>query len=371
MRTATRPTTLLTAAVLAGCLTSAGCIPGLTWTPDSRGFYFTGGDNYQKLLYFDVAARKARTVVADIGGMTQWPAVSPDGKHIAVAVSVERDGQRLIQVVVYDAQGKEVRRTRPAALGRAAKGKPDKKDQNQGPVWLFWGPKDQADKVLLQAGNGCALVDLKEDRFTDLGNHVLWIFGHSPVRPDGRGFLTVRPEPRKGDKGLAAAFQDWQGKPQAINLPDLTALKGAAFPYAFASRWQGAVATARERGAELAVDTGKQTAGLTEVKPPRTAESQVIRQEYRFGKDGVRVRVVELSDDPKMESPLRIEILPPGKPRRVLDEKASLSVLLPSPDGKTLAVRYLVGTAGQNITDRVVVIDARGEVLADINAMKE
>jgi hypothetical protein len=371
MRTATRPTTLLTAAVLAGCLTSSGCIPGLTWTPDSRGFYFTGGDGYQKLRYFDVAARKARTVVADTGGMTQWPAVSPDGKRIAVAVPVVRDGQRLMQVVVYDAQGKEVRRTKPAVVGGEVKVKPNEKDPNRAPVWLFWGPADQADKVLLQAGEGCALVDLKEDRFTDLGKDFLWAIGHSPVRPDGRGFLTLRSDPKKGKDGIAAAFHDWQGKAQPIALPDLTGMKGLAFPYAFSSRWQDGVATTRERGLELAVDTGKGVATLSKVDPTRTIESQVIRQEYRFGKDGVRIRVVELSDDPKQDPPLRIEVVPPGVPRRVLEEKASISCLLPSPDGKTLALRYMIGGAGQNVGERIVVIDARGEILADFNALTE
>ena len=74
----TVPSPLLTVAVLTGCLAAPGCIPGVAWTPDSKGFYFTGGKGYNKLLYFDVATKKARVVKADFKGTTHWPAVSPD-----------------------------------------------------------------------------------------------------------------------------------------------------------------------------------------------------------------------------------------------------------------------------------------------------
>jgi Tol biopolymer transport system component len=76
------------------------------WTPDSKGFYFTGGKDYKKLLYLDVAAKKARVLVADFKGMTHWPAVSPDGKRVAVVTSVRDDQKYGIQVVVYDSAGK-------------------------------------------------------------------------------------------------------------------------------------------------------------------------------------------------------------------------------------------------------------------------
>jgi hypothetical protein len=369
MRTATRPASLLTVAVLAGCLTASGCIPGVTWTPDSRGFYFTGGKDYQKLFYFDVASRKTRLVAADTEGATLWPAVSPDGKRVAVAVPVRRDGKTQSQVVVYDAQGKEVQRSRPFALKPLTLNKGAQKDQGP-PFWLFWAPRGQGDKVLLQAAGGCGLLELKEDRFTDLGDGVLWVFGNSPVRPDGKGFLTLRPQAKEGEKEVAA-FHDWQGNKQAVSGSDAGALNRLGFPFLFASRWQGDVATARGGALELAVDTDKLTATVAKGRPERTAESLVIRQQYRFGREGVRVRVIELEDDPKKEIPLRIEVLPPGAALRVLDEKAALTTLLPSPDGKTLVVRYLVGGPGRIIADRVVVIDAQGEILADINTLKE
>jgi hypothetical protein len=366
MRTATRLASLLTAA---GCLTASGCIPGVTWTPDSRGFYFTAGKDYQKLYHFDVAARKARPVVADTGGSTLWPAVSPDGKRVAVAVTAPDGGRKHYQVVVYDAQGKEVQRSRSFTPTPRATDRNDKKDPGP-PFWLFWAPRGQGDKVLLQFPNSYALLDLKEDRFTDLGDGVLWVFGNSPVRPDGKGFLALRPNAKPGEKDVAA-FYDWQGGKQAVAAADAEEWNRLAVPFLFTSRWQGDVASARVGGLEFAVDTGKRTAAVTKVRPERTGDGLVIRQSYRFGKAGTRVRVVELSDDPKKENLMRVEVLPEDAPARVVAEKAALTTLLPSPDGKTLAVRYLLGGPGQVRADRVVVLNAQGEVLADINTLTE
>jgi hypothetical protein len=150
----------------------------VTWTPDSKGFYFTGGKDYQKLLYFDVAANKAR-LVADFKGTTQWPSVSPDGKRVAVVAFVQDNQKHGFQVVVYDSAGKELQRYRllvPPPLTLPPK--------TVLPC-LFWAPKDQGDKKLFQAGNICALVDLKADTVTDLGAEtMLWVFGNSPIRPD-------------------------------------------------------------------------------------------------------------------------------------------------------------------------------------------
>jgi hypothetical protein len=147
----------------------------VTWTPDSKGFYFTAGKDYKKLLYFDVAAKKARTVVADFNGMTHWPAVSPDGKRVAVVTFVRDDQKYGSQVVVYDSAGRELQRSRLAP--------PATQPPKSVLVCLFWAPKDQGDRILFQARNTCALVDLKADRFTDMGEQtMLWVIGNSPIR---------------------------------------------------------------------------------------------------------------------------------------------------------------------------------------------
>jgi hypothetical protein len=371
MCTATRQNSLLTVAVLATCLTTSGCIPGVAWMPDSRGFYFTAGQNCQKLLYFDVAAKETRTVVADTGGSTIWPALSPDGRRVAVAVPVERKGKEHFQVVVYNTEGKEMQRTRAFRLERK---KASKDDNKFGPPFmLFWAPPGQGDKLLAQANNGAALIDLKDNQCTDLGDQILWVFGNSPARPDGKGFLSLMPSPEEKSEKEDVAFYDWKGNRQLLPRPDARALSPLTFPYLASSRWQGPVATARGFGLEVAIDTDRRTTSVTPLKPDLTAESLVIRQSYQFAEIGVRVRVVELKDEVNPDRPpLRVEVLPPGAPAKVLTEKASLTSLLPSPNGKVLVVRYLVGGPGQQtLVDRLVVIDARGEFLADMDVSRK
>jgi hypothetical protein len=353
--------------VLSGCLFASGCIAGVAWTPDSRGFYFTSGKDSGKLCYFDVVTKKRRPVAENQGGMALWPAVSPDARRVAVAVPFRPEGKKQFQVVVYDVQGKEVQRTRPILLERKESGKEEKK--NEFPLWLFWAPPEQGDKVLLQASNGCALIDLKENRVTDLGKQLLLVLGDTPVRPDGKGFLALVAGPDETAKEMDLTFCDWQGNKQVISRCDERSCSTLFFPFLVAARWQGAVATVRGRGLEVVVDTQKQIMTVAKLKPERTAENHAIRQAYRLGKTGTLVRVVELED--RNNSPVRVEIVPQGAPAKVLTSKAGIVSLTPSPDGKMLAVRYSYWELFRETEEHLAVIDARGEVLANIDLQKE
>src|SRR6516164_6830972 len=67
-------------------LLTAGCVPlGMVWLPDSSGFIYPAGKERQQLFFYDAATQKHRLLVADTGAATIIPAVSPDGKQIAVA----------------------------------------------------------------------------------------------------------------------------------------------------------------------------------------------------------------------------------------------------------------------------------------------
>jgi Tol biopolymer transport system component len=87
------------------------------WLPDSSGFVYT--TSKQQLLRYDVATGKTQVLVADTGTKTLSPAVSPDGKRIAVArlhgKGKERDGvleagPDTLEIVVFDLDGKELHR---------------------------------------------------------------------------------------------------------------------------------------------------------------------------------------------------------------------------------------------------------------------
>jgi hypothetical protein len=354
MRTVTRPSLLLTVAVLTWCLTASGCIPGVTWTPDSKGFYFTGGKDYNKLFYYDAATEKERVVVSDFKGTTHWPAVSPDGNRIAVAAARER-GQYL-QVVVYDAKGKELQQSVPWT----AKGEKDAKVQF---VWLFWAPKGQGDKVLVYAPAHCGIVDLKAYSFTDLGETIPWVFGGSPFWPDGKGFLTCRLGPQANQ--FNATFHEWSGKKTPIKLLDDPGDgKLLLFPSLYLSRWQKDGAVAGGGGLELAVDKRGATVKRVKTDP-------FIRNQFLFGKDSavVTVRQSDLSREEYV-----VQVLAPGATEpKVVFQEAGVVMLQPSPDGQLLAVRCVVKKreGGEIVErDRLFVINAQGKVLANINTLR-
>jgi hypothetical protein len=68
-----------------------------------------------------------------------------------------------------------------------------------------------------------------------------------------------------------------------------------------------------------------------------------------------------------------VDVLKPGTSnRKTLIQEALLAMLQPSPDGQMMAIRYLVGEVNGPIDgDRLFVVNARGQVLADIDTHKE
>src|SRR5437867_1417969 len=77
-------------AVVALTLASlAGCVPTV-WLPDSSGFIYikpikVADEPSGQLMHFDLAKKTSRVIVKDVGAATTWPALSSDGKRIAVA----------------------------------------------------------------------------------------------------------------------------------------------------------------------------------------------------------------------------------------------------------------------------------------------
>src|SRR5262245_22533350 len=69
--------------IVALAAVASGCVNGVGWLPDSSGFVYA--TDRQQLVLFDLKTKSSEVLVANTGTNTYWPAVSPDGKRIAVA----------------------------------------------------------------------------------------------------------------------------------------------------------------------------------------------------------------------------------------------------------------------------------------------
>jgi hypothetical protein len=338
---------------------SGGCIPpGIAWFPDSSGFVYTGGKDKKQLMVFEVGQKKGRALPVKAGSPA-WPAVSPDGKRIAVAwVKMgDRLTSDMLTVLVVDRTGKVVHRSR------------DFKD------WLlrgeilqvWWSPR--GDKLLISDERWARLYDLKTEKLTRLPGPAV-TFGTTAVRPDGKAFLV---HDWKGYR-----LVDWDGKAQAIK-PGFSALlfkdepderaQMLRFPLFTDSGWDGPIASVTGLGSRFRIDTGRLSLAKDDVKTPRI-HYPYLRRSYSFP-SGVAVRAVDPIEASVEGGSPRIELVRPSKPPQVLVKKAHCLLFFPSPDGKLVAMRWagdLYNTFGASEKeDRIVVISARGEVVADLN----
>src|SRR5207248_7817817 len=86
----------------------------VAWLPDSSGFVYTDSGEFQQLIHYDVAKGERRVLVEKLPAATMWPALSPDGKTVAVARLVRAQGMEKtlnLQVIEYDLKGKETHRS--------------------------------------------------------------------------------------------------------------------------------------------------------------------------------------------------------------------------------------------------------------------
>jgi Tol biopolymer transport system component len=172
-------------------IASVGCVPTVVWLPDSSGIIYTttdwpglgdGGftpkELQGRLIQYDLKKKSAR-IIAKAETNTLQPALSPNGKQIAVArINLEKDKQSTLVVVVYDLTGKEIQRSKPFDWGGVPKSDTDLGIQKYSQ--LFWAPHEN--KVLVYANKLSGIYDLGKDRVVMLGEAVPSIFGTTPIR---------------------------------------------------------------------------------------------------------------------------------------------------------------------------------------------
>jgi hypothetical protein len=386
---------LLTALLfLLGALSSAGCVPGVAWLPDSSGFIYTSGEHFTKLVHYDVAKGQEHVLVEDTGAGTLWPALRPDGQQIAVAKLTLTKGLKTtkLQIILYSRAGKELNRSKVFDWMELEKPAPGDAVSNSGLLpQLFWAP--QGDKIIIHTsgadqGGYTAIYDVKADQLIHAGDAQLLTFGSTPVRPDGAGFLVMKnmhwpswweKKPGEVDPDPRFAFVDWQGKEKALKPPafllDADALKkekdankigGLLWPAYYESGWQGDVARVSWNVDRLRYLTGKGEAVLERIKAEKTKDGSLVMRHYPFPGGRTRVRVVVTKwDDQKPENsgPARLEVLKAGQqePQDILEE-ITPCVLIPAPNGKWLAVWTSMKEKKPKDQPLIVVIDDQGTV---------
>jgi len=373
------PCTLL-AAILLGCC--AGCLPNATWLPDSSGFVYTGGPNKDRLYLYDLE-KKAPRVLVEKGAGLAWPAVSPDGKRIAVALRHDDGTDVTLEVIVFDRDGKELQRS-DANTNVKMKWAKHEAGPDKVAAQAFWVPGK--DKLLIYSDGATGFYDLKTNSSTML-DVSLSTFRDTPIRPDGKGFLA-----HKNPMGLV--FVDWDGKEKEIqpmqkapfeNPGADSPLQGmVSFPLMHSSRWDGSTAIVSWDDLQVKIDADKLTASLEHIKPAMSADDKVIQDQVRLSGGGI-VRALELtkryrkdglSDQQHPFGEYRVEVVKQGaKEAKTLMDGAAYFMIYPSPDGKKAVVKCsksldAIFTESKPDQDVLFVVDGIGEVTAKIDLSK-
>jgi hypothetical protein len=395
-----RPLALL--AVMAAGLTSAGCVPTTSWLPDSSGVVYTAGKDFNQLAVYDFKKGEQRVLVADTGAPTLAPAVSPDGKRVAVAKLIvePKQKQTRLQVVIYDLQGKEVRRSK--VLDWLTLEEPREKESRKGEdaaayPQLFWAPAAHGDRILICTAFYTGIYDVKADQLVRAGEAALLVFRGGPVRPDGAGFLVMKNfkgwstmlfkrDKLADDLDPRFAFVGWDGKEQPIKAPallvdkdamaretDTNKLMALLMPNLFESGWDGDVARVSYNGDRLQYFVKKGAALLDRV-PVEMTDAGLVLSRYRFPGGEAELRLIAPVEKDKDKAVLslntmRLEVLKKGKKApEVVVKDGRPCVPVVSPNGEFVAVRYFTPDKGKDRRDRnaLVIVNKKGETVAHL-----
>jgi hypothetical protein len=351
---------LLPLAGVLSLLACTGCIPNVAWLPDSSGFIHSGAEGRQ-LIHYDLAARKARVFVQDTGAPTYWPAVSPDGKRVAVARYVQnKDFANTLEVIVYDLQGKEVQRS-TAFRWSAPTGKAN---GNLVEAYLCWAP--QSEHLIVLAGDNTGIYDVRNDGLIVIDQAFPFVIGSSPVRPEGDGFLVARPA---GDAALRYTFITWEGREYDIAMDPVDVGERRdwlQFPFLYNARWQGNTAVVTHAAEELRLDTVKRWGAFQGGQPRESAAGEQLQQVVFANGSVLRVQsylVRSGTNDVNENTYTRTEWLErPGAKPCVLVDRSEATLVFPAPNRRLVALRCSPQGKGHVI----LVVNEQGEIVAEV-----
>ncbi len=360
----------------------AGCLPNATWLPDSSGFVYTGGKNKDALYLYDLEKKEPRVLV-EKGAGPAWPAVSADGKRIAVALRHDDGKDVTLEVIVFDRDGKELHRSPKLDWTKHVKAASTRWRHQ-----AFWVPKQ--DKVLLYSDGKTGRYDLKTKGVVT-HDWIVSTFGDSPILSDGKGYLAYD---REGGGSLVVV--DWDDKEKKIELTPKDALKTFGqvgdplqamlyYPLMHASHWDGSTAVASWDDVRVKIDPDKAVGTVEHFKPALSEDKKVIQEQLQLPAGGVvRARGVDQALSSKNhrsgnEPPFgsyRIEAVKQGaRGPKVLMDNAGFYMIYPSPDGKKAVVKCsksldAILTESKPDQDMLFLIDGTSEVTAEIDLAK-
>jgi hypothetical protein len=346
------------------------------WLPDSSGFVYTAGKDFDRLIHYDLVTGQRRVLVEKMPAHAPTVALSPDGKRIAVAHlrrGQDRSKPETMQVLLYDLKGKLVHQS-PEFHWGANRRKGEEDFPNTGVFWVA------SAGVLLVQDYGepgrTGIYDLQKDTLPHLLDGTPCVYGGTPVRPDGKGFLLlggVPPEPPEPE----LFFVDWQGKKQSIALKrqgkdektdpeSISALLHS--PWKGTSQWQGHVAQVTSGTLRIRIDTEKQTGLIDALRSEdATVDGKELLQHYAFAKGGMQLRLLLVEKTKSRDAipdeilHLHLEMIRAGekKAKLLLKLQNGACCLSPSPDGKWVAIRSMSDNPS---AAEVLLVSETGEV---------
>ncbi|MHB1033322.1 MAG: TolB family protein [Pirellulales bacterium] len=364
--------------LLLGCL--PGCVPeDLVWFPDSSGFVYSQSDS--AVVRFDLASRTRRVVVAE-----DWlrnagqgrPAISPDGKQMALVRSTTSRDVQLVEILTYDLAGK------PAGPPRRFTWPGDALSHVESKTtlgWAFWSPDGQrllvyvesppADKAAT-AVSALGLLDLATGVMARYGDLELpWecvLFGPSLFTPDGQGFLAARAKPNRDflESLVVVAWngsvQDLKSTPEVLEARDRIRDPLRVWPWA---EWEQGVAFANLHQGRAVLDPIHRMVTLDPDGAARRLWDYAAAEKVQVGAvlaGGLMVQTRSLKDAGRNVA--RIELAGLATQPKPLVEMADAydALFSVSPDRHCAVVCY------HDVRDRkehLLIVDFHGDVLAD------
>jgi hypothetical protein len=375
-------------------LALSGCVP-VTWLPDSSGFVYVslpqgkkpGEPGAGQLIHFDINKNAGRVVVDNLDADTMWPAVSPDGKRIAVARFKGQPQQaKTVQISIYDFNGKQLQQSKDVAW--SAKMDP-KSGGLEHPAMLFWSPKN--DMLVVSDFNTTGFFHEKTQMLKVIDQAIPVIHNGTPIRPDGTGCLLLL-ENKQDEKHPLLAFVEWDGKQHLLDTAALRSLekkddKGKEtiglvgmlmlLPIVFPSGWDGNTAWIGTKRNQMTyqLDTINKTTVVSDALKKQVQDDKKGNQEliqHDFAGD-VSVRLVQFVEDM------------PGKGKKTFYRVVAFNyqtkketVLFPkisdesvsgqmSPNGQYLSLSF---EAADLPTEMIAVINQKGELVSKIEQRK-